>query len=88
MVIDQVLPDGHGIAPVGERVGDDLAIDLMRSRWARRSAASPSGRWTPSLVVAGFAGESVDTRVWPDLAAATPAADRPRPHGNARLHAR
>jgi hypothetical protein len=28
MVVDQVLPDGDGVAPTREPVGDDLAIRL------------------------------------------------------------
>src|SRR5207247_3349613 len=32
VVIDEVLPDGHRIAPPRERLGDDLAIRFTRAR--------------------------------------------------------
>ena len=37
VVVDQVLPDGDGVAPTRERLGDDLAIRLAGAR-ARGSA--------------------------------------------------
>ena len=37
MVIDQVLPDGHGVAPPVQRLDDQLAIRFARAR-ARRAA--------------------------------------------------
>jgi hypothetical protein len=63
VVVDQVLPDGDGVAPTRQRVGDDLAIRLAGAR-ARRSTGG-GGRTgsvdTPSLVITGFAQRSVDT---------------------------
>ena len=32
VVVDQVLPDGHGVAPAAERVDDQLAVGLARAR--------------------------------------------------------
>ena len=37
VVIDQVLPDGHGVAPAAQRLDDQLAVGLARTR-ARRAA--------------------------------------------------
>ena len=59
MVIDQVLPDRHRVAPARERVGDHLAVDLAgtgtgrtggcRSRWTppKQWPDLSAGRWTP-----------------------------------------
>ena len=57
VVVDQVLPDGHGVAPAGERLDDQLAVGLARARLRRstgplrgnrcglvRALASPRGR--------------------------------------------
>ena len=35
VVVDQVLPDGHGVAPAGERLDDQLAVGLARARLRR-----------------------------------------------------
>ena len=66
VVVDEVLPDGHGVAATRQRLGDQLAIRLAGAR-ARRAAR----RWrTPGVgghlraVMAGFDGpRSVDTSV-------------------------
>ena len=42
VVVDQVLPDGHGVAPAAERVDDQLAVGLARAR-VRRSTGSFRG---------------------------------------------
>jgi hypothetical protein len=47
VVVDQVLPDGDGVAPTRERVGDDLAIRLARARARGLAPADARGRWTP-----------------------------------------
>ena len=43
MVIDQVLPDGHGVAPPADGLGDQLAVGLAGAR-LRRAAGAVSGR--------------------------------------------
>ena len=43
VVIDQVLPDGHRIAPAAERLDDQLAVGLARAR-LRRSSGRVSAR--------------------------------------------
>jgi hypothetical protein len=63
VVVDQVLPDGDGVAPTRERARDDLAIGLAGAR--ARARPGDGGRTgsvdTPSLVIARFAPRSVDT---------------------------
>jgi hypothetical protein len=46
IVVDEVLPDGDGVAPATERLGDQLAIGLTRAV-ARHATSAPSaeGRW-------------------------------------------
>ena len=43
MVIDQVLPDGHGVVPAAQRLDNQLAVRLTRTR-AWRSAGAQRGR--------------------------------------------
>ena len=43
MVIDQVLPDGHGVAPPADGLGDQLAVGLAGAR-LRRPTRAVSGR--------------------------------------------
>ena len=43
MVIDQVLPDGHGVAPPVKRLDDQLTVGLTGAR-PRRSTGAVSGR--------------------------------------------
>ena len=63
VVVDQVLPDGHGVAPAAERVDDQLAVGRARARLRRPTgpllgdgcgAAAP----LPAVVASE---ESVDT---------------------------
>ena len=39
MVIDQVLPDGHGVAPPADGLGDQLAVGLAGARLRRAAGA-------------------------------------------------
>ena len=41
MVIDQVLPDGHGVAPPADRLGDQLAVGLAGTRPRRAAGTLP-----------------------------------------------
>jgi hypothetical protein len=48
MIVDEVLPDRHGVAVVSERVGNQLSIRLARARTGRATRVGPEGsRWTP-----------------------------------------
>ena len=43
VVVDQVLPDGHGVAPATERVHDQLAVGLARARLWRSTGLLRGG---------------------------------------------
>ena len=63
VVIDQDLPDGHGVAPPANGLDDQRAIGFAGAR-PRRSAGAVLGRGGASPVPAGAEGaaaESVDT---------------------------
>ncbi len=80
VVVDQVLPDRHRVAPAAERLDDQLAIRLAGARARRARGDGPEsvdtaggeiagfagrGRWTPPAEMAGFAGRFARTAAAP-----------------------
>ena len=50
VIVDEVLPDGHGVAATGQGLGNHLTVWLAgtRTRRAPGSETVAQGRWTPS----------------------------------------
>ena len=64
VVVDQVLPDGHGVAAAAERVDDQFAVGLARAGLRALDRAVARGRRAASpvpLPAAEAGEESVDT---------------------------
>ena len=81
VIVDEVLPDGHGVPATAQRVGNELAVGLARTRGRRAFRwGCGAGSVDTIAVVAGFDEPGVGGhlrrggRFW----AATPAVGRPR----------
>ena len=63
MLIDQLLPDGHGVAPAADGLGDELAVGLQALTRGARLGRSPDTTAASAVPEpdAGAADESVDT---------------------------
>src|SRR6185437_15231996 len=70
VIVDEVLPDRHGVASAAERLGDLLSIGLARARTRRtgRDAASAPRRSTPPSwwPLSPHRRRETARRKWPD----------------------
>ena len=81
MVVDQVLPDGHGIAPAAEGLGDQFAVGLASAPPPARGRDGSPDTGAPSPVsVPADAGreKSVHLRGMAGLAGRVEGRPRPR----------
>ena len=81
MVIDPVLPDGHGVAPPANRLDDQLAVGSQALTRSARVGRSPAAGVAVPVTVstAGSADESVDTCAEMDLTAGCEGGHGPAP---------
>ena len=83
MVVDEVLPDGHGVAATGQRLGNQLAVRLAGTRTRRAPRAGDGPRVGGHRPRGGRfwsgRGRWTPPAWWPVLAA-TPSGDHPAAH--------